>query len=93
VLKAESIVSGLTYFALTNLRIRLQVVGTNPTTLRAKVWSSSGTEPAAWTASATDTTAALQAPGSVGLMSYLSGSSTNAPTVARFDTFQAGPPA
>ena len=92
VLKAESIVSGLAYSALTGLRIRFQAVGTNPTTLRAKVWLNSGTEPAAWAASATDTTGAFQVPGSVGLMSYLSGSSTNAPTVARFDNFQAGPP-
>ena len=92
VVKAESIVPGLAYSALTGLRIRFQVVGTNPTTLHAKVWLNTGTEPTAWTASATDATGALQAPGAVGLMSYLSGSSTNAPTVARFDNFQAGPP-
>ncbi len=92
VLKAESIVSGLAYSALTSLRIRFQAVRTNPTTLRAKVSLNSGAEPTAWAASATDTTGAFQVPGSVGLMTYLSGSSTNAPTVACFDNFRAGPP-
>ena len=90
VVRAETTVSGVSYTAPTSLRIRIQVTGTNPTTLRAKVWPTSGTEPSAWSATATDTTAALQVPGGVGLMSYLSGSSTNAPTLARFDDFQAG---
>ena len=34
----------------------------------------------------------LQVPGGVGLMSYLSGSATNAPVVARFDDVRAGAP-
>jgi hypothetical protein len=71
--------------------VRLQVTGTGPTSLRAKVWVAGTTEPAAWAVSATDATAGLQAAGSVGVGDYLSGSATNAPVVVRFDDFQAGP--
>jgi PKD repeat protein len=84
-------VAGLTYVPGTSLRVRLQVTGTGPTSLRAKVWVAGTTEPAAWAVSATDATAGLQAAGSVGVGDYLSGSATNAPVVVRFDDFQAGP--
>ena len=73
------------------LNIRLQAEGDGTTTLRAKVWRSGTTEPATWTATATDTTAALQAPGGVGLQNYLSGSATNAPIVASIGDFQVVP--
>ena len=53
-----------------------QVTGTAPTSLRLKLWSSTTTEPAAWTAVATDSTAVLQAKGSVALTAYLSAGST-----------------
>ena len=88
----EATVAGLTYGAQTSLRIRVQAVGTNPTVLRAKVWAASGAEPAGWATTGSDSTAVLQAPGGVGLMSYLSGSATNAPVVARFDDLRAGAP-
>jgi hypothetical protein len=90
-IKTEVAVAGVTYTASTNLRVRLQVTGTSPTTVRAKVWLASATEPAAWTTTVTDTTAGMQVPGGVGLVTYLSGSATNAPVVARYDNFQAGP--
>ena len=48
------------------LLLRLQVTGTNPTTIRAKVWKSGAAEPSAWQVSTTDTTAKLQAAGAVG---------------------------
>ncbi len=67
------------------------MTGANPATVRAKVWLASGTEPAAWTATTTDASAALQVAGGVGLMTYLSGTSNNAPNITRFDDFQAGP--
>ena len=87
----EAVVAGLTYAAQTSLRIRVQAAGTNPTVLHAKVWAATAAEPAAWGTTGSDSTAALQLPGGVGLMSYLSGSSTNTPIVARFDDFRAGP--
>jgi PKD repeat protein len=66
------------------VRIRVQAVGTSPTTLRAKVWKATQTEPS-WQLTATDSTAALQNPGGVGVVTYLATSATNAPVVASFD--------
>jgi PKD repeat protein len=73
------------------VRLRVQVTGTSPTTVRAKAWRTGTTEPGSWLLTSTDTTAGLQAAGSVGLMAYLSGSATNAPVIARFDDFTSGP--
>ena len=83
-------VAGLTYTPGTVIATRLQVTGTSPTTVRARVWPSGQPEPAAWTSSVTDSTAALQVPGSIGLQSYLSSSAT-APVVTRFDDLLAVP--
>jgi hypothetical protein len=71
--------------------VRFQVSGTSPTTLKVKVWPSTSPQPAAWTLTATDSTAGLQAAGAVGLTTYLSGSTTNAPTTVKFSSFSAGP--
>ncbi|MGZ4691524.1 MAG: PKD domain-containing protein, partial [Acidimicrobiia bacterium] len=73
------------------LRVRFQVTGTNPTNLQAKVWRSTTTEPAAWLFTATDTTAALNAPGGVGVLLYLSGTWTGALPVVSIDNLTAGP--
>ena len=67
------------------------MTGTAPTTVRAKVWVVSVTEPSAWTVTATDATASMQSPGGVGVMSYLSGSATNAPIVTRMDDLRVTP--
>ncbi|WP_210509040.1 S-layer family protein [Naasia sp. SYSU D00057] len=80
-------VSGLTYAAGDQLRIRLQVTGTNPTTIRAKVWKVGTTEPTAWNLTTTDTTAALQTAGSFGLGSYVGSGITTLPQDIRFDDF------
>ncbi|HEX8488478.1 MAG TPA: hypothetical protein VF642_08050 [Propionibacteriaceae bacterium] len=53
--------------------VRLQVVGTNPTTVRAKIWLGTGGEPAGWTVSASDSVAGLQRPGAVGFTAVRSG--------------------
>ena len=84
-LPGGGVVSGLTYAVGDRLEVRLQVTGTNPTTVQAKVWKSGGTEPTAWTRSATDSTAGLQVAGSVGMYYYLSGSTTNSPVVFSTD--------
>jgi hypothetical protein len=55
--------------------------------LVGKVWLANAAEPAGNQISLTDTEATLQAPGSVGLQSYLSGSTTNAPVVTSFNNF------
>jgi hypothetical protein len=74
------------------LRVRMQVTGSSPTTLRAKVWRAGQAEPAAWTVSATDSTAGLQTAGYVGVTTYLSGSATNAPIVVSLDDWRAAAP-
>jgi hypothetical protein len=57
--------------------LRLQAQGANPTTLRWKIWQDGAPEPAAWNATASDSTAAMQAPGAIGLKAYTSsGTST-----------------
>jgi hypothetical protein len=49
-----------------DVTVRVQAIGTGPTTLRAKAWSG-GSEPEQWTVTASDDTEGLQRPGSVGL--------------------------
>jgi len=69
--------------------LRVQVWGSGTTSLRAKVWKVGTTEPTTWLASATDTTAAFQVPASIGLLSYLSASATNAPVTVKYSEFAA----
>jgi len=88
---ASLVVPGLTYTAGARLNTRLQVTGTAPTTIRGKVWLSTAAEPGTWQVTGTDTTAALQSAGSVGLFTFVSGTSTNSPWVFRFDDFRADP--
>jgi PKD repeat protein len=87
---SEVLVPGLTYTPGQVLRVRLQVSGTGTTTLAASVWVDGATEPATPTITRTDTTASLQASGSVGLSAYLSSSAT-APVAVRFSSFSATP--
>ncbi|MBA2556134.1 MAG: hypothetical protein H0V12_02120 [Chloroflexi bacterium] len=75
----DAVVPGLTASAGTVLRLRVQTVGANPTTVRVKAWAGGTAEPASWTFTATDSTPALQTAGMVGVRTYLSGSATNAP--------------
>jgi PKD repeat protein len=88
---AVTLPTTITYGANTPINVRMQVTGTNPTTIRLKVWPASQTEPTAWQTTATDTTAGLQNPGAVGLTSYLSGSVTNGSVVLRMDNLSARP--
>ncbi len=66
------------------LRLRVEVTGTGPTTLRARAWPAATAEPATWHVSATDGTAALQAPGTAGLVDYVS-SAAPAPLAVAVD--------
>jgi PKD repeat protein len=72
-------------------RVRVQVQGTSPTTVRARAWRAGATEPATWQATSTDSTAGLQVPGAVGLTSYLSSSATDGPLTVRYDDLLATP--
>jgi PKD repeat protein len=82
---------GITYATGDKLRVRLQVFGTSPTTVRARVGKVGSTEPTTWQVNVTSSTAAAQAPGSVGLHTYLSASSTNAPNFVTFDNLVVEP--
>ncbi|MFE0022503.1 phosphatase PAP2 family protein [Amycolatopsis sp. NPDC059021] len=77
-------IAGLTYQPGALLRARIQVTGTAPTTVRAKVWADGAAEPG-WQTTATDQTAALQGAGNAGVLAGLSGSATNAPVTVAVD--------
>jgi PKD repeat protein len=81
-------VPSLAYTPGTEVMVRVQVSGTNPTTVRGKVWLAGQNEPAAWTVSRTDTSSTMQAAGTVGLEVYVSGSATTVPTTVRFTRFE-----
>lgn len=84
-LTAEAVLQGITYGAGQLVNVRVQATGQGSTTLKAKVWAVNTAEPSAWAVMATDSTPALQQPGSVGFHSYLSASASNPPITARFD--------
>ena len=86
---AEILVPGLTRSPGQFIRLRAQFQGTGTTTIRMRAWADGGTEPTTWQYTQTDSTAALQAAGSVGLRAYLASATTNAPVVATFDDFSA----
>ncbi len=75
---ATTPVSGLTYTPGAVLHVRIQVTGSGTTTVRIKAWVGA-TEPATWQVVGTDTTAALQVAGGVGIRGYLSATATNGP--------------
>ncbi|WP_374311562.1 metallophosphoesterase, partial [Microbacterium sp.] len=82
---AGGTVAGSTLTPGAKLRIRIQVEGTSPTTIRARAWLDGAAEPTSWTATATDSTAALQQPGGLRFTSYLSSSATNGPVIVSVD--------
>jgi len=87
VLGTEVVVSGLTQTANKFFRVRTQVMGINPTTIRIRAWADGQAEPSTWHYSISDSTAALQRAGAVGLRSFLAASATNSPVLFSFDDF------
>ncbi|MQY04004.1 LamG-like jellyroll fold domain-containing protein [Actinomadura macrotermitis] len=83
----EQTLDGVAYTPGTPLNLRVQVAGAAPTTLKAKAWT--GTEPAGWQATATDSTAGLQTEGSVGVRTYLAGNATGVPVTVTVDDVKA----
>ena len=84
-------VTGLTYNSQDVLRVRLQVSGNGPTSLKVKVWKAGSDEPAAWNSQATDSTAALQVAGAIGVQVYVGSTVTNVPQTVRFDELSVFP--
>lgn len=65
------------YVAGDVIHVRTNVTGTNPTTVAVKVWVGAAAEPAGWTIQATDSTAAHQAAGALGIKAAVSANSTH----------------
>ncbi|MGH2753738.1 MAG: malectin domain-containing carbohydrate-binding protein, partial [Actinomycetota bacterium] len=63
----DDVVAPVTYNQGDELTLRVTAHGANPTTLRAKVWKVGTEEPETWDVTDSDSTAGLQAPGSLGL--------------------------
>ena len=91
-LGSELLISGLTAVVGQDLKVHAVVSGLTPTNLSARVWAASGSEPATWQLTKTDSTAALQGSGSVGVRAYTSGATANNPIVETFDNFVAAAP-
>ena len=90
-LKPQIIAPGVSTANSGQVKVRLQVTGTSPTSVRAKVWPAAGTEPAAWQLNTTDSFAGLQSAGYVGISPYLSSSATNGPVTLRLSGFSVRP--
>lgn len=82
-------VPGLVFATGDRLRVRVQAVGASPTTVRVKVWRVGSAEPAAWQVSVTDATTGLQAPGGVGLTTYLSSGASPSTAAVSVDDLSA----
>lgn len=63
----------------------------NATLLRAKLWRSGSAEPASWQVTGTDSAAALQVAGGIGISSYLSSSATAGVTLSVDDLVATNP--
>jgi PKD repeat protein/pimeloyl-ACP methyl ester carboxylesterase len=83
-LAAEAEVAGLTHAANAWFNLRVQAEGSDPTSLRAKVWAAGTGEPAGWTLTASDSEPALQQSLAVGLRALLGNGASVGP-VFRFD--------
>ena len=70
--------------AALNVKVNSATTG-GSTTLRTKVWPVGTSEPTAWKATATDSEAALQGAGEIGLGAYANGAVSNAPLSFSFD--------
>lgn len=90
---AAANITGLSVAAGERLAVRMQVVGSSPTTIRAKVWTAGAAEPAAWQLTTTNTVPELQDAGAVGYSVSTAGSVTTGANTVRLDDFWAGPPA
>ncbi len=86
---AEYIVPSTVAFFEPNrvLHVRVAAVGSNPTTLRANIWSDGKSEPAGWQLTATDGESALQSAGQIQLLTKVSASDVALPMDFMFDNF------
>ncbi len=84
-LSPEVTVPDLTLAGGETVNVRTQATGTNPTSLRAKVWKAGEPEPSRWQIDTSDSTPGLQTPGAAGINTYLSSRTTNAPVTIKVE--------
>ncbi len=82
------IVPGLKWNAGDTFTLKAQVVGSDATTIQAKVWKSGTAEPSNWQITSTDSTPELQKAGTMGVTVYRSTSATGTGTYT-FNGFRA----
>ncbi|MER7557287.1 hypothetical protein ABTZ46_10120 [Nocardioides sp. NPDC126508] len=80
-----NVVTGLSVAPGDRLKVRLQVTGTAPATVRTKVWPAGSAEPSGWTYELTDSTAANQVPGGVMLRGFGASTIGATPVVVSYD--------
>ena len=78
-------VPGLTVTSNSVIRCARRSAAVSPTTIRIRAWAMPRSEPSTWNYTATNSVAALQAPGGVGLMAYLGSGSRTRPVTISFD--------
>jgi PKD repeat protein len=71
------------------VHVRLQVSGTSPTTVAARMWRDGVAEPTAWQLTATDRTDGFQQPGSIGVRGTMSSAATTPRIRMTITDFQA----
>jgi hypothetical protein len=84
----DTIVPNLTHMVNTYYRVRGQIDGINPTTIKFKIWYDGAPEPDDWQITVTDSETSLQQAGSVGLRAQLAGTYSNAPVTFAFDDYK-----
>jgi CSLREA domain-containing protein len=86
-LGAAVVISGLSQSANGYIWLRSTITGSNPTTVNVKAWADGQSEPNNWQFTAADSTASVQAAGSVGLRLWISGGVSNAPITFSLDDY------
>ncbi|BDV29518.1 PDK repeat-containing protein [Microbacterium terricola] len=77
-----TVVAGQTY------RFRIDTKTTTTTTISARFWNTSDTEPTGWQLERSDATAGLQVAGSAGVYGYLPSATANVPAALSFDNLE-----
>ncbi|WP_342372829.1 PKD domain-containing protein [Propioniciclava soli] len=85
------VLPGRTFVAGDRLRVKVQVSGTQPTVVKVKAWFVDQPEPTTWQIDTKDSTAAMQAPGTVGIKAVVGSSSTVPVTHVRIDDLTVNP--
>ena len=88
----EVLVTGLTLTAGSSFWLRADVIGSSPTTLRVKAWADGAAEPGTWAYAQSNSEAALQGAGSIGIRAYVNTSATNMPITFFVDGLRANVP-